>query len=266
MHRAFHIERAVRRQEPLPLRRVQGGRQPDAEVRRARRRGRHADHPRPAQAGRDRRHPRPPAAQEHGPAPRVRPAHRGPLRHRLRRRCRRAVGRGRARPRGLRARQGVLRRRRARSRRRRSPCRRRPGAAGSRGRRTPPARACPTCSVGAAAGACWRRRTERTGAAVGRVGEDAGMSVGAGAVVGDDGVARCPWGTGDPVNLAYHDTEWGMRVSRGGRPPRAADARGVPVRASRGSRSSTSATTSAPPSRDSTPTRSRPSATTTWSG
>ena len=33
------------------------------------------------------------------------------------------------------------------------------------------------------------------------------------AVVGDDGVARCPWGAGDPVNLAYHDTEWGMRVS-----------------------------------------------------
>lgn len=33
------------------------------------------------------------------------------------------------------------------------------------------------------------------------------------AIVGDDGVARCPWGAGDPVNLAYHDTEWGMRVS-----------------------------------------------------
>jgi len=37
-----------------------------------------------------------------------------------------------------------------------------------------------------------------------------GMS---GAVVGDDGVARCPWGAGDPVNRAYHDTEWGLRVS-----------------------------------------------------
>ncbi|NPC42374.1 DNA-3-methyladenine glycosylase I [Nocardioides sp. zg-1230] len=35
---------------------------------------------------------------------------------------------------------------------------------------------------------------------------------GAGPVVGDDGVARCPWGAGDPVNLAYHDTEWGLRV------------------------------------------------------
>ena len=33
------------------------------------------------------------------------------------------------------------------------------------------------------------------------------------AVVGEDGVARCPWGTGDPVNMAYHDTEWGLRVS-----------------------------------------------------
>jgi DNA-3-methyladenine glycosylase I len=37
--------------------------------------------------------------------------------------------------------------------------------------------------------------------------------VGSGAVVGADGVARCPWGAGDPVNTAYHDTEWGMRVS-----------------------------------------------------
>jgi len=34
-----------------------------------------------------------------------------------------------------------------------------------------------------------------------------------GPVIGDDGLARCPWGAGDPVNLAYHDTEWGMRVS-----------------------------------------------------
>ena len=36
---------------------------------------------------------------------------------------------------------------------------------------------------------------------------------GSGAVVGADGVARCPWGAGDPVNTAYHDTEWGMRVA-----------------------------------------------------
>ena len=32
-------------------------------------------------------------------------------------------------------------------------------------------------------------------------------------VIGEDGVARCPWGAGDPVNMAYHDTEWGVRVS-----------------------------------------------------
>lgn len=37
--------------------------------------------------------------------------------------------------------------------------------------------------------------------------------MGSPAVVGLDGVARCPWGAGDPVNLAYHDTEWGLRVS-----------------------------------------------------
>lgn len=39
------------------------------------------------------------------------------------------------------------------------------------------------------------------------------MVSGQGAVVGADGVPRCPWGAGDPVNLAYHDTEWGMRVT-----------------------------------------------------
>jgi DNA-3-methyladenine glycosylase I len=32
-------------------------------------------------------------------------------------------------------------------------------------------------------------------------------------VIGDDGVARCPWAAGHPVNQRYHDTEWGMRVS-----------------------------------------------------
>jgi DNA-3-methyladenine glycosylase I len=37
--------------------------------------------------------------------------------------------------------------------------------------------------------------------------------VGSPAIVGPDGVARCPWGAGDPVNLGYHDTEWGLRVS-----------------------------------------------------
>ena len=34
-----------------------------------------------------------------------------------------------------------------------------------------------------------------------------------GPVIGDDGVARCPWAAGDPVNRAYHDTEWGVPVS-----------------------------------------------------
>lgn len=33
-----------------------------------------------------------------------------------------------------------------------------------------------------------------------------------GPVIGADGIARCPWGTGDPVSLAYHDAEWGMPV------------------------------------------------------
>jgi DNA-3-methyladenine glycosylase I len=26
----------------------------------------------------------------------------------------------------------------------------------------------------------------------------------------DDAVIRCPWGVGDPLNLAYHDLEWGV--------------------------------------------------------
>jgi DNA-3-methyladenine glycosylase I len=33
-----------------------------------------------------------------------------------------------------------------------------------------------------------------------------------GPVVGEDGLARCPWGDGDPVMRAYHDDEWGRRV------------------------------------------------------
>ncbi len=28
-------------------------------------------------------------------------------------------------------------------------------------------------------------------------------------VVGDDGLARCPWGASTPDYVAYHDTEWG---------------------------------------------------------
>ena len=34
-----------------------------------------------------------------------------------------------------------------------------------------------------------------------------------GPVVGEDGLARCPWGDGDPVMRAYHDDEWGRPVS-----------------------------------------------------
>lgn len=33
-----------------------------------------------------------------------------------------------------------------------------------------------------------------------------------GAVVGDDGVARCIWAVGDPLLRAYHDHEWGRPV------------------------------------------------------
>lgn len=32
---------------------------------------------------------------------------------------------------------------------------------------------------------------------------------GVGAVLGEDGVARCPWGATDPLLREYHDTEWG---------------------------------------------------------
>ncbi|MGH9113376.1 MAG: DNA-3-methyladenine glycosylase I [Acidimicrobiales bacterium] len=31
----------------------------------------------------------------------------------------------------------------------------------------------------------------------------------AGLVLGDDGKARCPWGSGDPLYVDYHDHEWG---------------------------------------------------------
>lgn len=33
-----------------------------------------------------------------------------------------------------------------------------------------------------------------------------------GAVVGDDGLARCPWAAAGELNRDYHDTEWGMPV------------------------------------------------------
>ena len=32
------------------------------------------------------------------------------------------------------------------------------------------------------------------------------------AIVGEDGLARCPWATAHPVNRHYHDTEWGLPV------------------------------------------------------
>ncbi len=39
------------------------------------------------------------------------------------------------------------------------------------------------------------------------------MSQGTGPVVGDDGLARCPWGSGDGMMRDYHDTEWGTAVA-----------------------------------------------------
>jgi DNA-3-methyladenine glycosylase I len=33
-----------------------------------------------------------------------------------------------------------------------------------------------------------------------------------GPVIGEDGVPRCPWGSGPGVMRDYHDTEWGTRV------------------------------------------------------
>ena len=35
---------------------------------------------------------------------------------------------------------------------------------------------------------------------------------GQGPVVGEDGLARCPWGAGSEVYRAYHDNEWGVPV------------------------------------------------------
>ncbi|WP_327713846.1 DNA-3-methyladenine glycosylase I (plasmid) [Streptomyces sp. NBC_00464] len=33
-----------------------------------------------------------------------------------------------------------------------------------------------------------------------------------GPVPGQDGLARCPWAAGHPLNRQYHDTEWGLAV------------------------------------------------------
>jgi DNA-3-methyladenine glycosylase I len=38
-----------------------------------------------------------------------------------------------------------------------------------------------------------------------------------GVVIGEDGLARCPWGAGVPDYLPYHDTEWGKPLH--GDPP-----------------------------------------------
>lgn len=44
-------------------------------------------------------------------------------------------------------------------------------------------------------------------------GEDtARADTGLGPVLGEDGLPRCPWAAGNPVNRAYHDEEWGMPV------------------------------------------------------
>ena len=34
-----------------------------------------------------------------------------------------------------------------------------------------------------------------------------------GITIGDDGVARCWWGAGEPLYRRYHDTEWGRPVA-----------------------------------------------------
>ncbi len=55
-----------------------------------------------------------------------------------------------------------------------------------------------------------RRNDRRHGdRPVGGTCQDRGM----GPVVGDDGLARCPWGDGDTVMRAYHDDEWGRPVT-----------------------------------------------------
>lgn len=33
-----------------------------------------------------------------------------------------------------------------------------------------------------------------------------------GPITGEDGVTRCPWSTGHPLNREYHDREWGLPV------------------------------------------------------
>src|SRR5665811_2358830 len=46
---------------------------------------------------------------------------------------------------------------------------------------------------------------------VGPVHEDASDEP-KGAVIGEDGLGRCPWATSPDIYVDYHDTEWGMPV------------------------------------------------------
>lgn len=68
MHRRVPPRAPVRRVQPVSVRRLRAGEQSEAEVRRARRRGRDPDDPGSPQARRDRCHPGPPVAEELRPA------------------------------------------------------------------------------------------------------------------------------------------------------------------------------------------------------
>ena len=52
-----------------------------------------------------------------------------------------------------------------------------------------------------------------------------------GITVGDDGVARCWWGAGDPLYRRYHDQEWGQPVADDRRLFEKLSLEGVPGRA-----------------------------------
>jgi DNA-3-methyladenine glycosylase I len=39
--------------------------------------------------------------------------------------------------------------------------------------------------------------------------DDASLSTSSDLITGDDGLARCAWGSRDPLYVAYHDDEWG---------------------------------------------------------
>jgi DNA-3-methyladenine glycosylase I len=52
---------------------------------------------------------------------------------------------------------------------------------------------------------------EDAGPPTGLIHEEPGIAR-QGAVIGEDGLGRCPWAVTHPLNLAYHDAEWGMPV------------------------------------------------------